>query len=481
MASVPTDEPQLRRGLTLTDALALTVGTIIGTGVFLKTAVMGQALGSPLAVLAAWVAAGLLSLAGALTYAELGAMLPRAGGEYVFLRAAYGDWLAFLYGWMRFAVAAAGSIAIYGVGLAIFLGGVVDYGRPWYAATFRLFGADIAWQFGPRQLIAIGAITLFSLLNSLGVVVGGRLQSVLTAVKVGAIVAIVGGILLGSPTGNWSNVWVSDVPATVNVTTFGAAMLAALWAFDGWNNLPMAAGEVQHPERNIPRALIFGMLIVLTVYGLANLAYCYALPMSAIATANSTAYPEAPPVATRAAQTFFGDGGARLVSVAFVLSSLGALNGSILTNARVPYAMARDGLFFARFGQLNRAAVPAWAMLAQGLWACVLAVSGTFDQLTDYVVFASWVFYGLATAGVFVLRRTQPQVVRPYRTLGYPVVPLVFLGVAGWLIVNTLATNPVSSGIGLGIIALGLPLYWLSRRQTRQRTTEQHVNNAPVQ
>lgn len=157
----------------MTDALALTVGTIIGTGVFLKTAVMGQALGSPLAVLAAWVAAGLLSLAGALTYAELGAMLPRAGGEYVFLRAAYGDWLAFLYGWMRFAVAAAGSIAIYGVGLAIFLGGVVDYGRPWYVTTFRLFGADIAWQFGPRQLIAIGAITLFSLLNSLGVVVGG--------------------------------------------------------------------------------------------------------------------------------------------------------------------------------------------------------------------------------------------------------------------------------------------------------------------
>jgi APA family basic amino acid/polyamine antiporter len=474
MASVPTDEPQLRRGLTLTDALALTVGTIIGTGIFLKTAVMGQALGSPLAVLAAWVAAGLLSLAGALTYAELGAMLPRAGGEYVFLRAAYGDLLAFLYGWMRFAVAAAGSIAIYGVGFAIFLGGVVDYGRPWYAATFHLFGTGVAWQFGPRQLIAIGAIALFSLLNSLGVVVGGRLQSVLTAVKVGAIVAIVGGILLGSPTGNWAHVWISDRPATVNITTFGAAI-------DGWNNLPMAAGEVQHPERNIPRALIFGMLIVLTVYGLANLAYCYALPMSAIATANSTAYPEAPPVAARAAQTFFGDGGARLVSVAFVLSSLGALNGSILTNARVPYAMARDGLFFARFGQLNRAAVPAWAMLAQGLWACVLAVSGTFDQLTDYVVFASWVFYGLATAGVFVLRRTQPQAARPYRTLGYPVVPLVFLGVAGWLIVNTLATNPVSSGIGLGIIALGLPLYWLSRRQTRRRRAEPPADNAPVQ
>lgn len=465
------DETQLRRELTLTDALALTVGTIIGTGVFLKTAVMGQSLGSPAAVLAAWVAAGLLSLAGALTYAELGAMLPRAGGEYVFLRAAYGDLPAFLYGWMRFAVAAAGSIAVYGVGFSIFLAGLVDYGGPWYVHTFRVFGADVPWRFGAQQLVAVGAIVVFSVLNSLGVVVGGRAQAILTAVKVTAIVVIVGGVLLGSRTGGWANVWTSDRPATVGATTFGAAMLAALWAFDGWNNLPMAAGEVRDPGRNVPRALIIGMLVVLAVYGLANLAYCYALPMSAIVTSNSTAYPDAPPVATKAAETFLGEGGARLVSAAFVLSSLGALNGSILTNARVPYAMARDGLFFAPFARLNRAAVPVWAMAAQALWACVLAVSGTFDQLTDYVVFASWVFYALATAGVFVLRRTQPQAERPYRTLGYPFVPLAFLGVAGWLIVNTLLTSPASSGIGLGIMALGLPLYWFNRRRTAPKAS----------
>ncbi|MCS7079758.1 MAG: amino acid permease [Chloracidobacterium sp.] len=461
-----TEEPKLRRELTLTDALALTVGTIIGTGVFLKTAVMGQSLGSPLAVLAAWVAAGLLSLAGALTYAELGAMLPRAGGEYVFLRAAYGDLPAFLYGWMRFTVAAAGSIAIYGVGFSIFLGGLVDYGAAWYAPTFHIFGVEVSWRFGAQQVTAIGAIIVFSILNGLGVVIGGRAQSFLTAVKVAAIVMIVGGVLFGSRTGNWANLWVSDCPATISAATFGAAMLAALWAFDGWNNLPMAAGEVRDPGRNIPRALIIGMVIVLAVYGLANVAYCYALPMSAIVTANSTAYPDAPPVATKAVETFLGDGGSRLVSAAFVLSSLGALNGSILTNARVPYAMARDGLFFASFARLNRAAVPAWAMTAQALWACILAVSGTFDQLTDYVVFASWVFYALATAGVFVLRRTQPEAERPYRTLGYPLVPLAFLAVAGWLIINTLLTSPVSSGIGLGIIALGLPLYWFNRRQT---------------
>ncbi|MFQ3590924.1 MAG: amino acid permease [Chloracidobacterium sp.] len=459
------DNLQLRRGLTFTDALALTVGTIIGTGVFLKTAAMGQSLGSPSAVLAAWAAAGLLSLAGALTYAELGAMLPRAGGEYVFLRAAYGDVPAFLYGWMRFAVAAAGSIAIYGVGFSIFLAGIVDYGPPWYEPTVHIFGTSVRWQFGARQLVAVGAIGFFSVLNCLGVVVGGRLQSLLTAVKVAAIVVIVVGVLFGSRTGTWAHLWTSDHPATGGMAAFGAAMLAALWAFDGWNNLPMAAGEVHDPGRNVPRALIVGMLVVLVVYGLANLAYCYALPMSAIVTANSTAYPDAPPVATKAVQTVLGDGGARLVSVAFVLSSLGALNGSILTNARVPYAMARDGLFFAGFGRLNRAATPARAMLAQAAWACLLAVSGTFDQLTDYVVFASWVFYGLATAGVFVLRRTQPHAERPYRTLGYPVVPLVFLAVAGWLVVNTLLTNPVSSGIGLGIIALGLPLYWLNRRR----------------
>ncbi len=459
-----TGETQLRRELTLTDALALTVGTIIGTGVFLKTAVMGQYLGSPPAVLAAWVTAGLLSLAGALTYAELGAMLPRAGGEYVFLRAAYGDLPAFLYGWMRFAVAAAGSIAIYGVGFSIFLAGLVDYGAPWYVHTVHLLGSDITWRFGAQQLTAVGAVVLFSVLNGFGVVVGGRVQSWLTAVKVIASVVIIGGVLIGSRTGRIANLWTSDHPATISAQSFGSAMLAALWAFDGWNNLPMAAGEVRDPGRTVPRALILGMVVVLAVYGLANLAYCYALPMSAIVTSNSTAYPDAPPVATKAVETFLGEAGAQLVSVAFVLSSLGALNGSILTNARVPYAMARDGLFFAPFGRLNRAAVPVWAITAQGLWACVLAVSGTFDQLTDYVVFASWVFYGLATAGVFVLRRTRPDAERPYRTLGYPFVSLAFLGVTAWLIVNTLLTNPLASGIGLGIIALGLPLYWFNRR-----------------
>ena len=248
---------------------------------------------------------------------------------------------------------------------------------------------------------------------------------------------------------------------TGGVAAFGLAMLAALWAYDGWNNMPMAAGEVKDPGRNVPRALIGGMVVVMAIYCVANLAYFYALPWAEILTSNSTAHRDALPVATKAAQTAFGESGGKLMSIAFVLSALGALNGSTLTGARVPFAMARDGLFVARAGVLNaRTRVPATAVLMQAAWACVLAASGTYDQLTDYVIFASWIFYGLVTSAVFVLRFRAPDLPRPYKTLGYPVVPLVFVIVAAWLVVNTLINRPVESVTGLVLIAFGLPVYW---------------------
>ena len=212
------------------------------------------------------------------------------------------------------------------------------------------------------------------------------------------------------------------------LAAFGLAMLAALWAYDGWNNMPMAAGEVKDPGRNVPRALIGGMVAVMAIYCAANLAYFYALPWGDVLTSNSTAHRDALPVATKAAQTAFGESGGKLMSIAFVLSALGALNGATLTGARVPFAMARDGLFPARAGVLSaRTRVPVAAVLMQAAWACVLAASGTYDQLTDYVIFASWIFYGLVTSAVFVLRFRAPDLPRPYRTLGYPVVPLVFV------------------------------------------------------
>jgi APA family basic amino acid/polyamine antiporter len=439
----------LIRGLGLVATTSLVVGTIIGTGVFLKTARMAQAVGTPSLVLLAWVAAGLLSLAGALSYAELGAMLPNAGGEYVYLRAAYGDLPAFLFGWMRLAVGSTGSIASFGAAFATFL-----------SALWPLNSAS------ERGAISVGVILLFTAINCLRVTIGGRVQSVLTLAKVLAITSIAIGVFFFAPTATWQHLHAPvGVPAWCGFPAFGAAMLSALWAFDGWNNMPMAAGEVRDPGRNIPLALIGGMAIVLAVYGLLNLAYCYALPIESIAASSSTLHGTALPVAAKAAQTFLPRFGAQLVAFAALLSTIGVLNGSILTGARIPYAMARDGLFFARFAQLDRrSSVPVPSIILQGIWASVLVVSATFDQLTDCVIFAGMIFYAATTAAVLVLRKKQPEARRPYKTLGYPVVPLLFIMVAVWLLINTLSTNPVESVAGLGLIALGLPVYYWQRR-----------------
>jgi APA family basic amino acid/polyamine antiporter len=466
------DQPrdQLVRGLTLTDTTALVVGTVIGTGVFIKSAIMAQDAGSPLMVLAAWVAAGLLSLAGALSYAELGAMLPHAGGEYVYLRHSYGQLAAFLFGWMRFVVAGSGSIAILGVGFATFLSALVPMGAAWNHATYTVLGRTMEWQFGATQVVAIGAILFFAILNCLTVVVSGRVQTALTVLKVGGIAMVVLGIAMFSNGADWSHLATPSGGPTGGVGAFGLAMLAALWAYDGWNNMPMAAGEVKDPERNVPRALVGGMVAIMAIYCVANLAYFYALPWGEIVSSNSTAHRDALPVATKAAQTAFGESGGKLMSIAFVLSALGALHGSTLSGARVPYAMARDGLFAARAGTLSRRThVPVAAVMIQAAWACVLAASGTYDQLTDYVIFASWIFYGLVTSAVIVLRHRAPEIPRPYKTVGYPVVPLIFVAVALWLVINTLINRPVESVVGLALIALGLPVYWYFRSRKHSR------------
>ena len=455
---------QLIRGLTLTDTTALVVGTVIGTGVFIKSAIMAQDAGSPMLVLTAWVAAGFLSLAGALSYAELGAMMPHAGGEYVYLRRSYGELAAFLFGWMRFVVAGSGSIAILGVGFATFFSAIVPMTAVWGHTTYTFLGRTMQWQFGMTQIVAIAAILAFAIVNCLTVVVGGRVQTALTVLKVGGIAVVVFGIALFSSSADWTHLAAAASGHSGGLAAFGLAMLAALWAYDGWNNMPMAAGEVKDPGRTVPRALIGGMAGVMVIYCAANLSYFYALPWGEILTSNSTAHRDALPVATKAAQTAFGDSGGKLMSIAFVLSALGALNGATLTGARVPFAMARDGLFAARFGALSsRTHVPVAAVLMQAGWACVLAASGTYDQLTDYVIFASWIFYGLVTSAVFVLRFRAPDMARPYRTLGYPVVPLAFIVVACWLVINTLMNRPVESVAGLVLIALGLPVYWYFR------------------
>jgi basic amino acid/polyamine antiporter, APA family len=469
------EKNQLIRGLTLTDTTALVIGTVIGTGVFLKTAPMAQGVGSPMLVMAAWVAAGLLSLAGALTYAELGAMMPHAGGEYVYLRHSYGDAAAFLFGWQRFIVAGSASIAALGAGFAVFLSAFLPLNQVWAERKFTLIGQTINWQFGSKQLVAVAAILLLSALNCLTVAFGGKVQSALTVLKIVGIAVVIGGVFFFAPSVTWSNLATpSGTPEWSGFAAFGVAMLAALWAYDGWNNMPMAAGEVKNPGRNIPRALIWGMVLILLIYCLANLAYFYALPFGEVATSNSTAYPNALPAASKAAQSFLGESGGRFVALAFVVSALGALNGSILSNARVPYAMARDGVFFASHARLsNTTRVPVTAIMIQSVWSCVLALSGTYDQLTDCLLFASWIFYGLCASSVFVLRRKAPEKERPYKTLGYPMMPVVFVLVATWLVINTLVNKRVESVTGLVLIALGLPLYfYFKTRRGAAKTVE---------
>jgi APA family basic amino acid/polyamine antiporter len=468
---------ELVRALSLRDAIALVL-TVIGTGVFLKTAPMAQLVGSPSKVLLAWIAAGLLSLAGALTYAELGAMMPEAGGEYVFLREAYGDLPAFLFGWSSVMLIASGGLAAVSTALASFLASFVPLNAVFVTHDFHVLGQVIPWRLGIQQVVAVAVILLFSWVNARGIQLGSRVQWASTVAKLGGIVIIVLGAFLLSRTGSWEHLK-TPVTATIapaGIGAFGAAMLAALWAYQGWSNLPMVAGEIEKPERNIPRALIFGMLIVILVYLVTNLAFFYALPFSEILTANSTAYRDALPVAAKAAQTFWHYG-AQIVSLAFMISAIGALNGITLMNARVPFAMARDGLFFGGLAKLGETTnVPANAIWFQGIWACVIALSGTFDQITTSVIFAVWVFTALVGTSLFVLRRKLPAAPRRYRTPGYPVVPALFILVALWLVINTLTASPVESAAGLFLIALGLPFFfyfrasgWITRARMKER------------
>ena len=468
---------ELARGLSLRDAIALVL-TVIGTGVFLKTATMAQLVGSPNKVLLAWVAAGLLSLAGALTYAEPGAIMPEAGGEYVFLREAYGDLPAFLFGWSSVMLIASGGLAAVSTALASFLGSFVPLDAVWIARDFHVLGQVVHWRLGIQQIVAVAVILLFAGINSRGIETGGRVQWVATVAKLGGIAIIVLGAFFLSRTGSFEHL---KVPVTAGIApaglgAFGAAMIAALWAYQGWSNVPMVAGEIEKPERNIPRALIYGMLIVILVYLITNLAYFYALPFSEIMTSNSTAYRDALPVAATAAQTFSSHR-AQIVSIAFIISAIGALNGITMMNARVPYAMARDGLFFRLLGNLSTTSrVPVNAIWFQGIWACVLALSGTFDQITTAAIFGVWVFTALVGSSLFILRNKLPAAPRRYRTPGYPVVPALFILVALWLVVNTITAYPVESVAGLALIALGLPFYfyfrasgWLARARVKER------------
>jgi len=460
--SSPLLEP--RRGLNLVHATSLVVGITIGTGIFLKAAVMAQAVGTPALVLAAWVVAGLIAIFGALCFAELGALLPQAGGEYVYLRAAFGEVPGFLYVFNSFLVGGA-SISAYGAAVAIFLSDIYRFDSVWFERTFHFMGGSTyTFQLGMRQVIAVGVIAFFAIINCAGVALGGRVQTLLTSAKVFSILAVAGGVFLFSTSADWSNL--TTVPGTAaGFSGFGAALFAALWAYSGWQFLPMAASEVQQPEKNLPRAIIGGTLLVLAIYLLVNVAYLYALPLWEVASSNSTAYPDAPSVAAKTVQTFLGAKAAPIAALIFLVSCVGALNGTILARARVPFAAARDGLFFERFGRLSpRTRVPVISIVLVSGWAALLAASGTFDQLTNMAVLSYAIFWTPVVLSVIVLRRKLPNAPRPYRVWGYPYVPLAFAVVMAWIVVNALITRPIESAATVVLILLGLPAYPLFRR-----------------
>lgn len=446
----------LVRSLGTVSATSLVVGTILGTGIFLKTATMSQQVGSVGLVLLAWIVAGGLSLAGSLTYAELSTRFPAAGGEYVFLREGYGSLIAFLYGWQRFLISSPASIAAYGVGGATFLNGFVSLDRiP-----------------GKTTAVAIAFIITFTTINCFSVRSGGWVQTLLTVLKVALVLGITSGILLLCRF-NPDSAIVSSAGQTENLRGFGAALIAALWAYDGWNNCPMASGEIRNPKRSLPIALIFGTLLIIVIYLGINIAYFYALPFEEVVTASSTRYPDAPTVASKALERLLPAEWVSLLALGMVVSALGAMNGSVLTGARVPYAMARDGLFLkflARVGK--RTHTPVYAVLLQGGWASVLALSGSFDQLTDLVVFSSWIFYALVAGSLILIRRREVEPdSQVYRTFGYPLLPVLFIACALSLLINTLLTMPKESGAGLLLILLGLPVYALYRSKAGSGST----------
>src|SRR5687768_187195 len=472
----------LIRGLGLAAAISVVIGNVIGTGIFLKARVMTCNVGEPTWVILAWIAAGLLSLAGALTYAELTAMKPHAAGPYVFLRDSYGRLSSFLFGWMQLFIARTGSQAsvavVFAIALNDYLGGALSQ------SIFQTTVFGSVFEITSLQLIAVVVIAIFTTLNCLSVSMTGQIATALTGVKIALVLFVGLGGFLFVTGGGFENFSLAQTTGTCEgvadavrygsteyafLAGFGAAMLGALWGYDGWDNLSFVAGEVKDPQRNVPIAIIGSVLLIIFLYVAIHVSYFYVFDPNTIASVSKDSS-----VAMAVVSKFFGGDilslatgvAIALFSVGLMLSSLGTLHAAMLSASRIPYALAKDRMMFKPFERLSVNAVPINGVLFQGVWASILALSGSFDTLTDYVVFGSWIFYALITSSIFVFRRKYPDADRPYRAWGYPIVPIVFLLVAGWLLVNTIITAPQQSLIGIGLIILGLPIYYYLTNRT---------------
>ena len=490
-ARTPTDatmlDTEFKRGLGLFDATMVVVGSMIGSGIFIVSADIARLVGSPAWLLAAWLVTGLLTLAAALSYGELAAMMPRAGGQYVYLREAFSPLWGFLYGWTLFLVIQTGTIAAVGVAFARFLGVLwPTVAEDHYLIAPIHLSTGYALSLSTAQLVAVALIALLTWTNTRGIEYGRIVQNVFTVAKTGALIALIGaGLILGwnaeAVAANFGDLWtprgqVDVVSGLSAATAFGlfvglcVAQTGSLFSSDAWNNITFTAGEVKEPRRNLPLALGLGTALVTGLYLLANLAYLVTLPLSAIQHA------PADRVATAALETIVPGLGATLMAAAILISTFGCNNGLILAGARAYYAMARDGLFFKRVGELNLEKVPAAGLVLQGVWSALLVLPRTFDPATgrygnlygnllDYVISAALIFYILTIAGIFRLRATRPNAERPYRAVGYPVVPALYIAGAATVLLVLFAYRPATTWPGLAIVLLGLPVYFAWKRK----------------
>jgi APA family basic amino acid/polyamine antiporter len=486
--------PKLVRGLGLTDASMIVVGSMIGSGIFITSAESARIVGAPGWLLMAWALAGVLTITGALCCAELAAMMPRAGGQYVFLREAYGPSAGFLFGWSLLLVVQTGTIAAVAVAFARFMGALAPQVSEsnYLIAPTHLFGS-YAISLSTAQLVAIFLILLLTLTNTRGLKTGKFIQNTFTFTKTAALIGLIAvGLLLGwnqqgaAYTSSWwhplANGWnpqavqpgFAMTGSTALLMLLGLAMVGPLFAQSAWNNVTFTGSEVRDPGRNLPRALLIGCGIVVTLYLLANLAYVVTLPLATIQKPQNS-------VATATMQTIFGRPGMIVMAVAIMISTFGCNNGLILAGARVYYAMARDNLFFKSTASLNRKLVPAVALVMQGLWAAFLTLPRTetttldsqgvatitygnvYTQLLEYIVSADLVFYALMVGAVIVMRRKAATVERPYRTFGYPLVAILYIGLALLLVIDLAILKPKTSGIGYLLVLTGIPVYFIWR------------------
>jgi len=439
-----TEPKQLRRVLGFWDIVSLVIGGVIGSGIFLVPKDIAAAVGSPLLILAVWVVGGILSLFGALSFGELGAAMPEAGGVYVYLREAYGPMIAFLFGWTLFLVIDSGAIATLTVAFA-----------SKYLPHF------VAISPGVQKIVCVAFILFLMIVNYVGVRSGANLQNFLTIIKFVGLIGICVTIFFfakGHPA-NFVNSG-GAMPSGSLVGAFGIALVASLWAYKGWEAATYSAGETKNPQRNLPWGILVGTALCVVLYVIAQLAYLYVLPAAEIAKSDR--------IAADAMNIAVGGIGASIISFIILFSIMGAANQNFVCSPRVYYAMAKDGLLFSKLAAIHpKYLTPHYSLIAMSLWSIVLCLTGTFEQLFTYVVFGEWIFFGLTVSAVIVLRRKRPDLPRPYKTWGYPVTPVIFVLASLYIAVSALISQPVNALAGLGIILLGLPFYFLGQRKRK--------------